>query len=462
MKKYIRSAYFLPLSILADTISVNLAFFLSYLLRFRQINGVLEGNHLLLFWFFNATWFLLILLLNPYREPRVTFNIPKLIYTLFTVLFIHAGVIAFFWVFTKGYTFSRIRLTLLYLLAFTFSSTLRVVGVLFLRYLRKQGYNLRNYVVVGYGELSSTIVKYYTDHPEMGYVFKGYYDSKIPQVNQHDELDEIDNLQNIIKDSTIDYIYCCIPYLNYQMVDRIISLAEKHKIFIKLLIDFRGFTAKAISVEYHDYLPVFNVSSKPHFDKKAMLVKRMFDLGFAGSVMVLGAPVFLLVTIITKLTSTGPVFYKSERAGMWGKHFMMYKFRSMHQDASSLKHIVLTTGSNDSRITGWGRIMRKTRLDELPQLINVLRGDMSIVGPRPGIPRYNEEVIKIAPEFGKLLTIKPGVTSIGQISYGYAETAEQMVDRMRFDLKYLDKYSVRKDLYLIFKTAQVMVQQKGV
>jgi lipopolysaccharide/colanic/teichoic acid biosynthesis glycosyltransferase len=176
--------------------------------------------------------------------------------------------------------------------------------------------------------------------------------------------------------------------------------------------------------------------------------------------MIIGAPIFLVTLLITKLTSPGPVFYKSERIGMWGKKFHMYKFRSMTSEAS-LSTKILLTQENDMRITNWGKVMRQTRLDELPQFINVLKGDMSVVGPRPGIPSYNLEVIKLAPEFEKLLTIKPGVTSFGQINFGYAETPEEMVKRMKFDMLHLTNKSIRTDIWLIFMTAKDMLHAKG-
>ena len=252
-----------------------------------------------------------------------------------------------------------------------------------------------------------------------------------------------------------------MPYIDNKQLQEIINHSEQHRSQVKLLVDFTGFMKRGVSIEYHDHMPIINLSTKPFSDLRTAVVKRTFDIAFSSFALLLGSPFLIIFALITKFTSKGPIFYKSERTGLWGEKFYMFKFRSMYAEASKLKHIVLSTGGDDPRVTPWGKFMRKTRLDELPQFLNVLIGDMSIVGPRPGIPRYNDEVIKIAPEFERLLTVKPGVTSLGQVSYGYAETPEEMVKRMKFDLLYLDKYSLRTDIWLIFQTAKVMIQGKG-
>ena len=331
---------------------------------------------------------------------------------------------------------------------------------MFLKRLRTLGYNLRKYIIVGYGDLSPSIVNYYNTHPEMGYEFYGYFDEK-NYPNTKNVKGGFQVLRQFIIDNQIDYVYCCLPYIDNKQLQEIISHSEQHHSQVKLLVDFTGFMNKGISIEYHDHLPIINLSTKPFSDLRTAVVKRTFDIVFSIIVLLICFPFLILIALITILTSKGPIFYRSERIGLWGKPFYMFKFRSMSAEASKSKHIILSTGEDDPRINQWGRFMRKSRLDELPQFLNVLIGDMSIVGPRPGIPRYNKEVIKIAPEFERLLTIKPGITSVGQVNYGYAETPEEMVKRMEFDLLYLNKYSLRMDIWLIFKTAKVMIQGKG-
>lgn len=188
-------------------------------------------------------------------------------------------------------------------------------------------------------------------------------------------------------------------------------------------------------------------------------VKRVFDIAFSSVVMLLGLPVFLSVMLITKLSSKGPVFYKQERIGRQGKPFFIYKFRSMVVE-SELNGPQLTT-DDDPRITPWGKIMRKTHLDELPQFWNVLKGEMSIVGPRPERAHFIRQITERAPSYWKLLALKPGITSIGQVDYGYAENVDQMVERMSLDLTYLQDINLFKDLEIIFKTVGTMIGGKG-
>ncbi len=188
-------------------------------------------------------------------------------------------------------------------------------------------------------------------------------------------------------------------------------------------------------------------------------VKRSFDIAFSSVVMLLGLPVFLTVMLITKLSSKGPVFYKQERIGRNGVPFYIYKFRSMI--VKSEVNGPQTTSDDDPRITPWGNIMRKTHLDELPQFWNVLKGDMSIVGPRPERAFFIRQITEKAPAYLKLLALKPGITSIGQVDYGYAESVEQMVERAALDLTYLNEVNFLTDMEIIFKTVGTMIGGKG-
>lgn len=194
-------------------------------------------------------------------------------------------------------------------------------------------------------------------------------------------------------------------------------------------------------------------------DETTAIVKRTFDVLFSLSVMAIGFPVFLGVACITKLTSKGSIFYKQERIGENGQPFFIYKFRSMKIDAE--KYGPQLAKGNDPRITPWGNIMRKTHLDELPQFFNVIKGDMSIVGPRPERAHFIEQIVKKAPAYRELQRIKPGITSIGQVSFGYAESVDEMCERMMLDLKYLGEVNLWTDINIIAQTVMTMVLRKG-
>ena len=188
-------------------------------------------------------------------------------------------------------------------------------------------------------------------------------------------------------------------------------------------------------------------------------LKRAFDLVVSGAALITGFPFFALLVIITKITSGGNAFFKQERIGRHGVPFCIYKLRSMYANAENAGPQLAT--NNDPRITGWGKIMRKMRLDELPQFYNVFIGQMSIVGPRPERLFFIEKISEKAPEYKKLLSIRPGITSIGQVRYGYAQNVDQMIERMQLDLLYLDNQKLTVDIGIIIETIRVMAKCEG-
>lgn len=464
--KYRRLSILQPIGILVDLVCLNLSFIVAYFIRFNQIEGCFSPPYLILFWVFNITWVLTLLVSRPFIEPRITFNFYKLTYNFTLLILLHACLIAMFWISIQAYYFSRGHLLITYAILFISGTMVRGLGVMFLKQIRIYGYNLKKYIIVGYGDLSSTIVEYYNTHPEMGYQFYGYFDERNDSKQEYLK-GNFQILKQFIVENEIDYVYCCLPYIDNTHLHQVISFSEQHRSQVKLLIDFTGFLKKGVSIEYHDHLPVINLSTKPYNDLRTALTKRTFDIIFSSLALLLGLPLLLILGIITKFTSKGSAFYKSERIGLWGEKFYMYKFRSMYIDADAIADKLLngdkhSIGENDPRTTKWGKFMRKTRLDELPQFLNVLLGDMSIVGPRP-LPQYDVDMLmdNSPNDFQRILTIKPGITSIGQLKFGYASNVEENVERMSYDLTYIDNYSLRKDLWLILETAKVMVQGKG-
>ena len=189
-------------------------------------------------------------------------------------------------------------------------------------------------------------------------------------------------------------------------------------------------------------------------------LKRLADVVSSVLALVLLSPLFLVVAIIIKRDSPGPVFFSQERIGRSGKPFLIYKFRSMHTDAE--KDGPRLSSTLDRRITRVGRYLRKYRIDELPQFWNVLRGDMSLVGPRPERDFYICQIMDIAPYYSKLLQVRPGITSWGMVKYGYASTVFQMVERMRYDLMYINNCSLAVDLKILGYTVRTVLTGKGI
>ena len=190
------------------------------------------------------------------------------------------------------------------------------------------------------------------------------------------------------------------------------------------------------------------------------ILKRIFDILISLIAIIILSPVYLITSIIVYTTSKGPIFYKQERIGYKGKPFYMHKFRSMYTNAES-NGPMLSSGDKDPRITPFGRFMRKVRLDEIPQFYNVLKGTMSIVGPRPERQFFIDQIVKKAPEYRLLHRIKPGITSWGQVKYGYAESVDEMVERLKYDLIYLENPSLSTDIKILFYTAVIILQGRG-
>jgi len=191
-----------------------------------------------------------------------------------------------------------------------------------------------------------------------------------------------------------------------------------------------------------------------------IIIKTVIDYAVSIFLVVLFIPVILILAIIIRITEKGPALYSQPRIGRNGIHFRLYKFRSMHSGSEA--GVPLINGKNDKRITSFGRFMRKHKLDEIPNFINVLKGEISIVGPRPEQQFFIEKIIAKRPEYKQLQTIKPGITSWGQVKYGYAENADQMIERLEYDLYYLKNRSLWFDLKIAVYTIGIAVKGEGV
>jgi exopolysaccharide biosynthesis polyprenyl glycosylphosphotransferase len=194
----------------------------------------------------------------------------------------------------------------------------------------------------------------------------------------------------------------------------------------------------------------------PQWQKTA---KRAFDIALSLIALIIGIPLYVLIAVAIKTDSRGPVFFRQERIGFKGKPFQIFKFRSMHTDAEHSGPQL--SSEKDPRRTKVGGFLRKTRLDELPQFINVLTGDMSIVGPRPERQFFIEQIVKKAPYYVRLHRIKPGITSWGQVKFGYAENVDEMIERMKYDILYLENMSLGLDIKIMIYTGLIMIQGRG-
>jgi exopolysaccharide biosynthesis polyprenyl glycosylphosphotransferase len=239
---------------------------------------------------------------------------------------------------------------------------------------------------------------------------------------------------------------------------KIIEELETTQVMVKIIPDVYDILSGSVKMTSIFGEPLIEISNHYLLPWQKVL-KRVMDIFASVLSLVILSPIYMIVAFIVKATSHGPVFYSHERIGLNGQPFTMYKFRSMYVDAE--RNGPSLSSKDDPRITPFGKFMRKVRLDELPQFYNVLIGEMSLVGPRPERRHFIDLIVKEAPHYRLLHKIKPGITSWGQVKFGYAENVEEMIQRMKYDLLYLENMSILVDLKILIYTVLIVVQGRG-
>ncbi len=348
--------------------------------------------------------------------------------------------------------FSREMLIYFYLLNVVLDILVRNLIRYGLRKIRKKGYNLKHILLVGYSRAAEEYIDRIIANPQWGYNVRGILDDNIERGTMYKGIKvigRIDNLFVILPENHLDEIAITLGLEEYYKLEHIVALCEKSGVHTKFIPDYNNIIPTKPYTEDLLGLPVINIRYVPLSNTFNAFIKRVMDVVGSLLCIVLFSPVMLATAIAVKSTSKGPLIYSQERVGRHNRPFKMYKFRSMRvQDEKQEKKC--WTVQNDPRITGVGKFIRKTSIDELPQLFNVLKGDMSLIGPRPERPQFVEKFREEIPRYMIKHQVRPGMTGWAQVNGYRGDTSIRK--RIEHDLYYIENWTVGLDIKILFLT----------
>lgn len=411
-------------------------------------------------------WSCLFIIFKLYHSQRIK-SLASEIFSIFKALFVGNLVIWAFLFSLKYYYISRPFIFIFGIVNFLFMAIERVIIRLTLRSIRRKGYNQKLILIVGTNKSAINLAKLIQRNKDWGFQLLGFvsYSDKIKKdtLEGYPVLGSVNDFAQLIDKTVVDEVIFTISKSNFKAVNDLLLMCEEVGIKARVEVDFFPQVSSKIHLEELQDVPLLTFSNTPS-NIFSLSVKRFLDLIISLCSVVILSPLFLLIAILIKATSKGPILYKQIRSGLNGRRFTCYKFRSMVVGADNkineIEHLNIMTGpvfkvKNDPRLTKIGKILRKYSLDELPQLWNVVKGEMSLVGPRPPIP---QEVHKYQKWQRRRLSMKPGITCLWQVS---GRNRVDFDTWMKLDLQYIDNWSLGLDFKILLKTIPVVIFSKG-
>ncbi len=349
--------------------------------------------------------------------------------------------------------FSRAMIIIFWGANIFFETGVRNVIRYILRFIRKRGYNLKYVLLVGYSKSAESYINKIRLNPQWGYVVRGILDDHVERGTMFKGvkvLGKIDNLDVILPENKLDEIAITLSLSEYGRLEEIVNMCEKSGVHTKFIPDYAGIIPNKPYTEDLQGLPVINIRHVPLTNTFNIIIKRFVDIFGSLFGLIIASPVMLVAAIAVKLTSKGPVIFCQERVGLHNKPYKMYKFRTMYTPEDKEEGDKGWTVKDDPRVTRVGRFLRKTSIDELPQLFNVLVGQMSLVGPRPERTMFVEQFRETIPRYMVKHQVRPGMTGWAQINGLRGDTSIEK--RIECDLYYIENWTMGLDFKILFLT----------
>lgn len=466
MNKQKKSDFFIPaISVISDIVAIELAFLFSYWIRFNT--NFLEifrvGGEIPSFSIYLTSSLIIIpiwlLILNsnkmytPHRNNFLADDFFSILKSITLGMLLIIG-LAFFY---REFSYSRFVVIVLWMSAISFVFCGRILIYFIRKKLLSRGRELRDAVIVGNNETAKAVYEKLLLNKSYGYNLLGYYAASSAQSNQPMSngkcLGTIDDLIRSINNHEIEVALIALESPDFPQIYSILRETDGVNVELMLVPDVLGLMTSRMNIKEIEGIPFIKIKGVPITTWGSML-KRMFDFIFSLFVLIIFSPLMIILSIIIKASSRGPVIYKQERIGLNGEIFSVYKFRTMLVDAEKETGPVWAT-KDDRRTTRIGKILRRTSLDELPQFFNTLRGEMSVVGPRPERPFFVDQFKNNVPKYLDRHLLKSGITGWAQVNGMRGQASIE--ERTKYDLYYIENWSLALDIKIILKTIKAVL-----